>query len=268
MESVVISPVFDDVTEYCVKWAENAVELFSDPPTVIKGRPVTRSEAEEAMEGKAILCFYDHGSEGVLWGDRRVQIVDEDNLHKTPECIYTLSCLSAAKLGVEAWRRGKTFWGYTKPFSFTTNALDKFMLFANNGLKMVLKEGLCWGDALIKTRELGETLVDELLDEGNIIAASCMHGNMNCLVCYNGEAPAESDCPFRSAALRILGSPAWYITRVRAATTTMFLLSALFGLMGEFKHTGAIVLMVACYLAEYVDLYRILKKIGRFRKRL
>ena len=58
--------------------------------------------------------------------------------------VYCENCLSAKKVGVEAYKSGAiAYWCYIEDFVFTTEALYEFNMFANAGLKFWL-EGNKW----------------------------------------------------------------------------------------------------------------------------
>lgn len=279
MDALIVAPVFDDITVYSHEWAQAAVELFPNPPQQIGGEVVTRDEVMNAWTGKDMLAFYNHGSEEVLWGSPENRVVDLDNVAESPPVIYTMACLSAQKLGVEAWKHGRVFWGYSQPFSFSTTALDEFKEFANNGLKLVLQEGKSWGDALVETRTLGESLRKELMSTGRFIAAACIQSDTSCLRCYDGEAPQESGCTYRQTALDILGPRAWWITRTQAVITLCTLIIAVLALLFNYdlvfpwgetvsmKTLGLLYLLVA-YLVSIMDFMDLADKTTRLRKYL
>jgi len=217
-----VAPVFDDVTEHSVEWAE---EIFDETPdreiTVLKNRPIEREEVMENWDDKNLLVVYSHGSKDALWGSHDEAIVDTRNIDEAPETIYTMACLCAKVLGVEAWKTDRCFWGYTKSFAFTTKDEELFKEFANHGYRLHLA-GDSFKEAIEKTREYGNRLIDQLTEAGSFISSAAMYQDVNSLVYYDGEHPGETDCMFRHTAIHLWGAKAWFIERLRAMNWLLF----------------------------------------------
>ena len=205
--SLLVAPVFDDITKYSLVWA-NEIEDWLSNPTVLKGRPITRSEVEQHLKGKTLYIHYGHGSENALWGSHTEAVVDLKNVKLLPKEVYTMSCLTAKRLGVAAWRNGSTYYGYYESFSFTEDSLKEFQEFANCGMKFHLS-GESWKEVTRLAKELGSKLAETLISSGRYIASICMRQNVQALRCYNSEAPTESDCFFRRIALKLFGAKGW-----------------------------------------------------------
>ncbi len=277
MDVLLVAPVFDEVTVYSHEWGLEAAGIFPDPPVKLEGGIVTRQEVMDAWKGKDLLAFYNHGNETALYGCSSEKVVDLDNVDEAPPVIYTMACLSAQKLGVEAWKQGRVYWGYNKPFSFTTNALDSFKELANNGLRLVIQDGKTWGEALTETKDLGEQLRKELMDQGRFIAASCMQNDTDCLRCYDGEAPEESGCGFRQAALDVMGTKAWWITRTQAVTTLIAFAIAVLALFFHYSTPSAwgmiglgvgLWAVLLCYMRSLSDFLDLAEKTAKLRRYL
>jgi hypothetical protein len=218
MKALLVAPVFDKVTGYSYEWSRLARRLLEDAGydvVDIGGGEVGRAKVEDAARDADIVCFFDHGDEDKLFGSPSEAVLDLDNVGiLSGREAYTMACLSARKLGVEAWRRGaKAYWGYEKSFTFTTDALEEFKEFAVSGLRYRLS-GRSWSEALRMARELGRSLAEKLADDGRIIASSCMSHNTDALRCFDGEEPTAR-CFLRRLALRIFGRVGWFITRLR-----------------------------------------------------
>lgn len=206
--TLLIAPVFDDVTKYSVKWANNIKSLLKNL-TVLDGRPITRAEVESALIGKSLLAFYDHGNEYGLYGSVDEQVIDEDNIDKLPLMVYTMACLSAKDCGVKIWRSGRTFWGYHDVFSFTTDALPEFEQMANSGIILV-SQGKTWSEAYDSTIQLGNQLSKSLADKGDYVSSVVMDSDVKALRLYDStHSPTESTCPFRTVALKLFGGKGW-----------------------------------------------------------
>jgi len=119
---------------------------------------------------------------------------------------YMNNCSSAKTLGVEAYKHGcLAYWGSKDIVSFTTDAWEDFKEAFLHGLKLRI-QGYSWAECLEKTRTKLSELVDKLLSEGKILAASCMRSFRDTLVCYTPDTPPEtSECPVRRLALRCFG---------------------------------------------------------------
>jgi len=272
--ALVIAPRFDNATEYSYDWSREAVEILKHGGyTVIDmgGGTVRRRDVEEKIRNADMVVFYNHGTEDALWGSRDEPVIDTLNamLLSGREC-YTMACLSAKKLGVEAYKLGcKAYWGYCEPFSFTTDAADVFKKFANEGLRLRIIEKVSWKTALEKTRQLGQELSEKLLDEGKMVASICMKMNAENLRCYNGEPPSTT-CFFRRTAIKLFGVRlGWRITRSFAASVAFLLSSlAIYTLNGlhvlAFSHVFELSysLMVVSALLALSDLVKKIKLIA------
>ncbi|RLE67013.1 MAG: hypothetical protein DRJ38_00135 [Thermoprotei archaeon] len=217
MRIQVVAPEFDVVTSYSVRWAEEAIEKLREKYVVraMTGRPYTRQEVERVFERAfEMFVFYDHGNEDALYGDENEKVIDLDNVELLRDkIVYTMACLSAKKLGVEAWRRGcRVYWGYYEPFCFTLAEEHYFKRFANYGL-MLLADGVPPAEAKRRTLQLGQQLIEELQKRGRYIAAAVLKQDMEALRCYNGEIP-PSTCPFRRLALLLFGRHGWHLRKL------------------------------------------------------
>ncbi|MEM1523528.1 MAG: hypothetical protein QXU69_10885 [Thermofilaceae archaeon] len=227
MKAIVVAPRFDTATEYTYQWSREVVDLLKSMGyTVLEfsGR-VDRREVESALaeHREALFVFYDHGSEDSLWAHFG-KLIDLSNVHLLAgrDC-YTVACLSAKRLGVEAYKAGcRAYWGYTIEFAFTTDAADYFKEFANYGLKLRVKEGRSWRECLDKAKQLARQLATKLISMGNIVAGVLMIRNADALVCYDGEPP-EAKCPFRRVAVKLFGKKVgWRLSRLFACSTLLF----------------------------------------------
>lgn len=198
-EVILIGPMFDEATVFSFGWSKEVKEAHEAQGYKVhelSGRPVTRVEHDNLLIDNPDIpyIFYDHGSEDCLWGSKTEKVIDLSNVHLlVNRDVYTLACLSALKLGVEAMKIGaKSFWGYTESFAFSTEALDEFKEFANSGTKYRL-EDKALPECLKLAKELATKLSEKLIEAGKYIAAILMNGNRDALVCYNGEAPPEEE---------------------------------------------------------------------------
>ncbi|MEM2374218.1 MAG: hypothetical protein QXI11_07230 [Thermoproteota archaeon] len=224
MNAILIAPVFDDVTAYSYDWSREVEKLLLENGynvLSLSGKPLRRDEVEEALKSRpnAIVIFYNHGREDSLLASQTENTIDTKNVHllRSREC-YTLACLSASKLGLEAYKVGcLAYWGYTSPFGFTTDSLEEFKQFANNGIKLRIREKKTWKQCLEETKNLAKQLINRLLSTGRIIAAIIMQQNADSLVCYTPDNPPTTKCLLRKIAIKTLGPKlGWKISRKHA----------------------------------------------------
>ncbi len=230
MIAILIAPVFDDVTQYTYEWSREVEDLLIQHGyrvVSLANRPLSRKEVEDTIKShpNALILFYDHGTEKSLVASENENAIDTENVYllANREC-FTVACLSAKKLGVEAYKIGcLAYWGYTRVFVFTTDALEEFKQFANNGIKLRIKENLSWEKCLEETKKLAKQLVNKLISEGKIVAAVLMQQNAEALVCYTPNNPPESKCLFRKTAIKLLGAKAgWRVSRSDAISMLLF----------------------------------------------
>ena len=240
MTWLMVRPLFDEVTSITFEEAQDVLNYFEEKG--VEYIDLAKEEAvRERVEGilkenpDVNLLHYDHGSEDKIWGNDERPIIDLKNVELLAkrEC-YNNNCSSAAKLGVEAWKREATYWGYTDVFSFTTDALEEFKDFVNHGIKRRV-DGLGWKECLQKTKKRATELIDAMVKAGKTLAASCMRWDRDCLVCYNAEKP-EPSCRFRRLAIRLFGDVGRKISRKTVLAIMLFWLG--FGVaLGKLTHT-------------------------------
>jgi hypothetical protein len=227
--AVIVAPKFDDATTYSFDWSrEIKVGLEQKGYIVIdiSGRRVGRDEVEKALKESpgAIYIHYNHGSEAAHWGSETEAVVDLDNVSLLGQReVYCMNCLSAKKLGVEAYKNGAVaYWGYIEIFAFTTEAADEFREFANSGLKFRL-EGRKWEECLQLAKELAKELCQKLIESGKYISAVVLQQDADALRCYSENNPPASDCTLRKAAIKLLGPKiGWKISRKHAISILFF----------------------------------------------
>jgi len=169
---------------------------------------VSRAEVEKALKENpvAIYIHYNHGSEDAHWGSEDEAVVNLENVELlSGRETYCMNCLSAKKLGVEAWKgKATAYWGYIEVFTFTTEAPDEFREFANSGLKFWL-EGKTWKESLQLAKDLAKALTQKLVEAGKYIASVVLQGDADALRCYTEDMPPTSDCAFRRLSIRLFG---------------------------------------------------------------
>jgi hypothetical protein len=221
MLAVLVAPRFDDASSYSYDWSREVKKMLEEKGFQvidIGGRPLSRAEVEKALteNPNALFIFYNHGNEDCLWASETEKAVDKDNVQllASREC-YTMACLSARKLGVEAYKVGcLAYWGYTEAFAFTTEDADVFKEFANCGLKFKL-EGKTWEEALQQAKNLAKELCQKLIEAGKYFSSILLQQDADALRCYTpNNPPTEAKCFFRKVALKIFGPKVgWRISR-------------------------------------------------------
>jgi len=216
----IIRPRFEEVTEITYDEAQDAIDYmrkYGIDVLDLAKEDAVREKVEETLKKNPDInvAHYDHGNAESWIGNDERACIDLKNvdLLTGKEC-YCNNCSSAAKLGLEAWKRkAKAYWGYKDIFYFTTDAKDEFQEFVNNGIKRRV-DGYTWKDCLEMTKELATKLIDKLVQTGRAMAAACMTHDRDCLVCYTEDMPPASDCGFRRLAIRVFGPKlGWKISR-------------------------------------------------------
>jgi hypothetical protein len=209
VNGLVIRPKFDEVTEYSYRWGDDPVNLLKQANygvVDLRGRPVTKAEVKQAIErdDPEIVVHYDHGEEdGWLGSPTERVMTSADAQLLSGRVVYTMNCLSAKKLGVEAWKnKAKVYVGYIDVFAFTTDEEDLFRGAAVHGLELFLREGVSdW-------KQIKERMVqkyDEMIKAAKGIWSQIwLTHDRDALRVYNGETP-ETECPFRKLAIMLLG---------------------------------------------------------------
>ncbi|MBA7592759.1 hypothetical protein ES708_34953 [subsurface metagenome] len=200
MKAILCRPKFDEPTQHSfafageiLQWCRQAgidiIELAEDD--------AVRPAVEKALQtfNPDIFIFYDHGSEGCLWGQGgAAAAIDLKNVSLLANIeTYTLACLSAKSLGVEVWRRGGAYWGYTEEVGYTTDALAEFQEAFNCGFHYRFIEGDTRLNSLQRTKETFSRLSLELVDVGNPFAAICMREDGDNLVYLDAHKPEEKE---------------------------------------------------------------------------
>jgi hypothetical protein len=210
---LIAAPRFDEATQYAYKWALQLAQELGGEQTRLLEKDATRENFEGEIGRHMLFIFYDHGEEDRLIAqDGKESMLDLDNvdLVAKKEC-YVMACLSAKKLGVEAYKRGAVYWGYVAVFGFTTEEEGLFCEAANYGLIVKVKEGLSWKQALQRAKQKFTELMDRARDAWTKIWLRYDRDN---LVCYSEETPPESKCVFRKLAIKLFGPRVgWRLSR-------------------------------------------------------
>lgn len=218
------APRFDYVTEISLGWCQDAVDGISEHLRVIT------CFDEEAVKDDVLkwladtraewFMHYDHGSKYVMWGDDEEPIIDLFNLGELAgKHVYCMNCSSGKGLGAHAVAKGiLEYWGYVDVVSFTTDAIAEFGEAFNHGIIKAVVEGKWLKDVVEETRQRGYDIADTLRDEGKILAAACLVGDMNILRVYykDGPPPPDPECGMSRILLRYFGwNGLWWFRTLR-----------------------------------------------------
>jgi hypothetical protein len=219
---LIAAPRFDEATQYAYKWALQLAQELGGEQTRLLEKDATRANFEREIVKHTLFVFYDHGDvDRLLAQDAEENMLDLDNvdLVAKKEC-YVMACLSAEKLGVEAYKRGAVYWGYVAVFGFTTEEEGLFCEAANYGLIVKVKESLSWKEALQRAKEKFTGLMDGARDVWTKIWLRYDRDN---LVCYSEESPPESKCVFRKLAVKVFGPRVgWRLSRTFLVSIVLF----------------------------------------------
>jgi hypothetical protein len=221
MKVLGVAPCFDEASEYSFKWYERLRNAIKDK---VELRELLRDVAfRSAFEGNVeafqpdAIVFYNHGSDDCLCAqDGGTCVLDSDNVDKVAgKIIYTMACLSAKKLGAEAWKRGCIYVGYIEAFTFTTNAEQLFCQAANSGFTAYAEGETDWAKIKALMVEAFNKALEQAADPWTKI---WLQWDRDILRIYApGADTPETKCVFRKAAITILGPKlGWMISRKHA----------------------------------------------------
>ena len=220
-------PLHDEATKFSARWNERLWQSLGDIARIdLYDEDAVRSKWEKAVDERNpdLIVHYGHGSDWTLVGDDLKAIMDEYNAKKAAgRTVYTMCCNAASKLGADAYRKGcVAWWGYVRPFSFTTDDEEIFCELANLGLIVRNVTGISWPKVLERVKEAYEDKVEEIREVGGdpwtIIA---LVGNKNALVVWTDETPPTSDCAFRNLGVRMFGKAGHHLSKSSVFFLTM-----------------------------------------------
>ena len=171
MQYILFSRPKHDITmEYLYYYSKALIKLSES-----NNLKVINQEKEEANRKEVIdrivnqkpclIIFNGHGSRKTICGHKNEVIISEENAEALKNTIvYSLSCSSAAKLGVEAVNKGaKTFIGYKFDFAIgkdpdseaspRMDKIAKYFLEPSNTLASGLIDGKTAKEAVSKAKE-------------------------------------------------------------------------------------------------------------------
>jgi hypothetical protein len=138
-----------------------------------------------------------------------------------------MACLSAAKLGVEAWKRGCVYVGYVETFTFTVADEQLFCQAANSGFIAYVQGEIDWAEIKRLMVKAFNKAMEQTSDPW---AKLWLQWDRDALRIYaSGVDTPETKCIFRKAAVTLFGSKVgWKLSRTFPVSVAVF--SAGFGL--------------------------------------
>ena len=127
-----IAPRFDSATECSFSWfLKFLAEYNKSPPKPIKSlteNDAVRKNVLVELPNVESIIFFDHGMETALIGQDKNAVINTGDVQKlSGKKVYTMACLSAKVLGVEAYKNGcKEYWGAVESIGFTPQYADLF----------------------------------------------------------------------------------------------------------------------------------------------
>jgi len=209
-DALVLRPILDgdEVSQVSYRWAQDAVDQAHNAGFHIEdlgGRELSKTEVHQAIDrvNPGLLVHYDHGQEDGWIGNRTELIISlPDAWRLSGRLVYTMNCLSAKQLGVEAWRKNaKVYLGYDQEFAFTLYDELFFREAVSYGLFLYASGLRNWAE--IKTRMYAK--FNELIARAaDPWTQMWLRHDRDALKVYNGESP-QTTCTFRKLALKLFG---------------------------------------------------------------
>jgi len=240
MKVLAVAPCFDSASEYSFKWFERLREAIKGKVELqeLLRETAVRSAFEanvETFKPDAIV-YYNHGGEDCLCAqDGTTCVLDSKNVDKVAgKIIFSMACLSARKLGAEAWKRGCIYIGYVETFTFTVADEQLFCQAANSGFIAYVEGETDWAKIKALMVEAFNKAMEQTSDPW---AKMWLQWDRDALRIYcEGVDTPETKCIFRKTAIALLGPKVgWKISR-RHALGWIFYLAG-FGIsLHDFAH--------------------------------
>ncbi len=241
MRVLAVAPCFDTASEYSFRWWERLREAIKDKVELqeLLRDMAVRSAFEanvETFKPDAIV-FYDHGSDDCLCAqDGQDCVLDSKNIDKVAgKIIFTMACLSARKLGAQAYARGCVYVGYVETFTFTTQDEQLFCTAANSGFIAYVNGEKDWAKVKAVMVEAFNKAMEQATDPWTKM---WLQWDRDALRVYApGADTPGTRCPFRMLAIKILGPKlGWKISRRHALGWIFYLVG--FGIaLHDFAHS-------------------------------
>jgi hypothetical protein len=169
------------------------------------------------------IVYFNHGGEDCLCAqDGATCVLDSENVNKVSgKIIYTMACLSAAKLGAEAWKRGCIYIGYVETFTFTVADEHLFCQAANSGFIAYVQGETNWA----KIKALMVEAFNKAMEQTNDPWAKMwLQWDRDALKIYApGVDVPETKCIFRKVAIALFGPKiGWKLSRKYGLSILLF----------------------------------------------
>lgn len=214
MKVLGVAPKFDAATEYSFRWYKGTVDKTKGKYVLkeLLENEAVRTLLDQMVEEfkPDILLFYDHGDEDILVQQGGGSLVDKSNVGMVKNrVVYTMACLSAKGLGVEAWKMGCVYVGYTELFYFTAGDESLFSEAAGHGFTLHVNGESDWAKIRWEMIKKFDEMINKTSDPWSKM---WLVHDRDCLAVYNGETP-RSKCAFRKVALKLFGEKGWNLRK-------------------------------------------------------
>jgi hypothetical protein len=227
MKVLAVAPEFDTASEYSFLWWERLREAIKgkvELQELLRDMAV-RSAFETNVEtfNPDAIVYFNHGGEDCLCAqDGATCVLDSKNVDKVAgKIIYTMACLSAAKLGAEAWKRGCIYIGYVETFTFTVADEQLFCQAANSGFIAYVQGKTDWAEIKALMVEAFNKAMEQTSDPW---AKMWLQWDRDALRIYTpGVDTPETKCIFRKAAITLFGPKiGWKLSRTFPVSVAAF----------------------------------------------
>lgn len=118
-----VAPCFDSASMCSFKWNGDLLtklRFASIPITFLLQQNAVSSLFKQHVGDHEIIIFFDHGNEDLLVGnDQTALLTSKDVALLKDKKVFAMACLSAKKLGVEAYKAGcLEYWGAVESIGF------------------------------------------------------------------------------------------------------------------------------------------------------
>ena len=210
-----ISPSYDVPTEYSRGWNQKLLEtkLGDSVDVNLIGDDATRENFASAINDTGRVIHFGHGSKNALIGQNNEPIIDLDKVMELKDKkVYTMSCLSAKNLGIEAYKSGcKEYWGAIEPIGFVPEEHELFGEIYNMGAYQRFYEKRPIKEVLKNMEDKFNENIDKAEDPWTRV---WLRADRDSWKCWSDETPPPremTDCMFRGLAVKLFGCTGWKI---------------------------------------------------------
>jgi len=227
MKVLAVAPCFDEASQYSFTWYTRLRDAVKDKVTLqeLLRDTAVRNAFESNVEAfrPDVIVFYNHGSEDCLCAQGGQDcVLDSRNVDKVSgKIVYTMACLSARKLGAQAYARGCVYVGYVEEFVFTVDEEALFGQAANSGFIAYVNDEKDWAKVKQIMVEAFNRAMEQAKDPW---AKMWLQWDRDALCIYAlGVDTPESKCIFRKLAIKIFGPKiGWKLTKAFPISVAFF----------------------------------------------